>query len=402
MPKFKTWILLGSLAVLPACAATSYLLKPTLATAPSAHLCESDMAVLSIEHETANVAECKISKDGAFQLTILPENVPINNSPWYGFRVDPRSSGEITISLRYEDGDHRYIPKVSFDEENWRPISEGQILKNEKSDFSFTLAIDDQPFLVSAQEIITVADHEAWMDMAVESFGLESRIIGQSVDGHPIRAVQTPLNPEKAFLILAGRQHPPELTGALAMEPFMETVFGDTDLAKQFRETFNIIAVPLLNPDGVAAGYWRHNKGGLDLNRDWGPFTQPETQSMRDLIEELGGDGLDVRLFLDFHSTHQNLLYTQTDEEPTEPPMFAGRWVETVTERTASLNYPFVRRPSPTSNRGTSKNYMYKRYGIPAITYEVGDNADREALEMAAVIFAEEMMGLLMTSETEK
>jgi hypothetical protein len=31
------------------------------------------------------------------------------------------------------------------------------------------------------------------------------------------------------------------------------------------------------NPDGVDKGHWRLNDGGVDLNRDWGPFTQPET-----------------------------------------------------------------------------------------------------------------------------
>ena len=58
---------------------------------------------------------------------------------------------------------------------------------------------------------------------------------------------------------MIGRQHPPEVTGAIAMHSFIDTVLADTDLARQFRDRFKLAIVPLMNPDGVAAGHWRHN-----------------------------------------------------------------------------------------------------------------------------------------------
>jgi len=39
---------------------------------------------------------------------------------------------------------------------------------------------------------------------------------------------------------------------------------------------------------------------------------------------------------------------------------------------------------------------MYRRYGIPAATYEVGDETDRAATQRAAVVFAEELMALML------
>jgi len=45
---------------------------------------------------------------------------------------------------------------------------------------------------------------------------------------------------------------------------------GDSELAREFRRRFSIIMVPLLNPDGVVLGHWRHNVNGVDLNRDGG------------------------------------------------------------------------------------------------------------------------------------
>ena len=30
---------------------------------------------------------------------------------------------------------------------------------------------------------------------------------------------------------------------------------------------------------------WRHNANGVDLNRDWTAFTQPETQAIKNYLE---------------------------------------------------------------------------------------------------------------------
>ena len=54
---------------------------------------------------------------------------------------------------------------------------------------------------------------------------------------------------------------------------------GD-DKAKAFLGNHRIVLAPMPNPDGVDKGHWRLNDGGLDLNRDWGKFTQPETRAL--------------------------------------------------------------------------------------------------------------------------
>ena len=94
--------------------------------------------------------------------------------------------------------------------------------------------------------------------------------------------------------------------------------------------------------------------------------------------------------FLDFHSTRQNKFFTQA--EPTRPEGFTARWLDRSAERITA--YPFENDPRPTSATANGKNYMYKRYGIPSVTYEVGDETDRDAVKAAAVVFAEEFMRL--------
>ena len=59
-------------------------------------------------------------------------------------------------------------------------------------------------------------------------------------------------------------------------------------------------------------------------------------------------------------------------------------------------DYPFKHDARPVSERPTTKNYFYTRYGVPAITYETGDETDRDAITRSAVVFAEEMMRLML------
>ena len=109
--------------------------------------------------------------------------------------------------------------------------------------------------------------------------------IGRSVEGRPIRALH--VNPEAPrHVLVLGRQHPPEVTGALALIPFVERLLAKRiDACAQAEPTcalfeqHGFMVAPNLNPDGVARGHWRHNLGGVDLNRDWGAFTQPENPS---------------------------------------------------------------------------------------------------------------------------
>ena len=74
----------------------------------------------------------------------------------------------------------------------------------------------------------------------------------------------------KEMLVILSRQHPPELTGYFAMQSFIDELLNDTKLSNDFRKKYRILVYPMVNPDGVDLGHWRHNTGGIDLNRDWG------------------------------------------------------------------------------------------------------------------------------------
>ena len=400
--------ILAATSFLSACVSTTLTTVESLPALTASALCENASAAISIEHATARVNECKVLSDAGFELTIRPENPvdpkgePINNSAWYGFRVDPVKSGELSVRLKYEHGKHRYAPKMSYDGKNWTRLADSQVEKISDPAVDLALAMDDRPFYVSAQEIFTKEAHYAWTEKLAAQDHVTKSTIGTSKDGHAIYMldVQTQPDKDKPYVVWVGRQHPPEVTGALALIPFSESVLSGDLLSKRFLEHFNVLIVPMMNPDGVTDGHWRFNKGGTDLNRDWGPFLQPETRAVRDAFKRFESGDDRIALFLDFHSTWRNLLYTQTDDEPTNPPMFTRDWLANVDQNLDDDVYEFTREPRPYSERAISKNYMYNRFGIPSITYEVGDSTDREAINISAEVFAEEMMKLLLKHET--
>ena len=53
---------------------------------------------------------------------------------------------------------------------------------------------------------------------------------------------------------------------------------------------------------------WRLNAGGIDLNRDWGTFSQPETTALSQWIVAAAG-GRRVVSMMDFHSTDKTVIY---------------------------------------------------------------------------------------------
>lgn len=346
----------------------------------------------------ARRGHCTVLSASHVRLTISPEDDGfINDSPWYAFKLTPDTAGTATVTLRYLGGHHRYVPKLSSDGLNWQAIDERNVrISKDGTQAELTLSLADATLWVSGQELVIPTIYDTWNHEIATHHGTSLRVLGTSKAGRPIHVLQTTSKTDDV-LLLVGRQHPPEVSGAFAFFAFYEALAADTELARRFRDNVSIIAVPMMNPDGIVSGNWRHNLAGTDLNRDWGPFKQPETRLIRDLLDELDAGNRKVRVFLDFHSTKENVFYTQDENNPTNPPGFTKNWLSNSHKRIE--NYPFENKENPTDKVGVSKNYMYHRYGIPASTYEVGDETDRRAAQDAAQILAEELMLLMLAQD---
>lgn len=360
-------------------------------------VCQTEVFKLDADFSSANMAYCEVIDERTVEVFLTPENTPINISPWYAVRLTPSRSGNVRVILRYEEHPHRYKPKVSVDGVSWSVLPDDWVdVKAAGYRVSAKVALDDEPVFLSAQELFTNAAHEA----AIEAFSKKDYVhtskIGQSIEGRPIRMMRTEAAVDAPkTVMLVGRQHPPEVTGALAMSSFTQEVLGASALAEQFRTKFDLVIIPNLNPDGVEHGHWRHNMAGIDLNRDWGPFTQPETQAVKSVIDQIEAPGL--ALFLDFHSTRKNVFYTQPVGSDGTEYGFTAEWLDRARAKLDS--YAFDRQGAHNVDLPTSKTYIYERFDIPAITYELGDETDRVEIAETARVFAQEMMTLLLEQE---
>ena len=362
--------------------------------------CQNDLFTIDARYDAGAFAKCQFKSEDRVELTIKPEdqNVVVEQ-PWFSFKVTAPSDDTIHILLKFPDAYSRYWPKISTDCVTWQRVADDAV-SSSKNEKEMEVVVDVAPggTWVSAQELITQSYYDTWLAELSVHEEITVATIGTSTEGRPIQLAKTANKPE--VILLLCRQHPAEVPGALAMRDFIDVVLGESGLAREFRDRFTLLIVPLMNPDGVANGHWRHNAGGTDLNRDWGPFKQPETQAIAKLMAGLDKLGLQPRLMLDFHATKFTdsiLFYTQTEEDVTNPARFASNWLTSVAERIP--DYRFKHDPRPISEQPNTKGYFYVRYGIPSFTYEIGDEADREQLHVVTPVFAEEMMRVMLQAE---
>lgn len=394
--KISSWLLLClTMQVAGSPAAYAQIDQPVLS-------CDFGDVVFDLSFSSARLNSCKQTGDAVFSVTTAPENVPINPSPWYAFKLYSETPQDITVYLHYPVSDHRYLPKISNDGVNWQPVAEQdmQLLFDDKA-IKLRLRAGPEALWVAGQEIVDNRFYDEFTSELATLDFLDRQILGLSAEGRPIYTLVT-TTPAERYIVMIGRQHPPEITGALAMTHFVERILRDEPLANAFRAQYGLLITPNMNPDGVEHGFWRHNTGGIDLNRDWGAFTQPETRLMRDRLNRFLEPGMPkLSLFLDFHSTNRDVFYTPTREVTQHLPEFTDLWLSQVQARMQQIyaDYEVEAIPGYNVESGVSKSWISQFFGVPAITVEIGDETPRAMINSLAVIAAEEMMTLLLSLE---
>lgn len=374
--------------------------------------CTDGTTTISGDFAGAGFARCEVLERGHFRLTITPEDSKVTNcSAWYAFQANATQSQQVAIDLNYSSCGHRYRPKIRLPGSDWQALpgenvglnfTRGRTLENGKpaADATLRLALPAGKSQVAAQVLILPEDNAAWLDSISRSPTVTRDILGKSREGRVIEriAIREVGVTTTRQVVLLGRQHPPETTGAIALQAFTERLLEDDKLTRLYRSRYSTIVVPLLNPDGVVNGHWRHNMGQMDLNRDWGAFSQPETRLMRDLLTSISKDTTQrLRLFLDFHSTHYDTIYTLTDKQVTDPAGFTAKWIAAyqalIPEKKLRIE------PGYNPNLPTSKTWVYDTFKVPTATYEIGDDTDLALIRRQARAAAEAMMSTLVAND---
>ena len=357
--------------------------------------CSTDTVKIDFSFSGSGNLSCEVIKSDYIKIFINPElDDSINPSPWFAFRKSEHSKS-IKLELDYKNYHHRYHPKISIDKKSWNKIDEANISKIENGK---VIVIDFSPSsqknYVASQELITNFWYNKWYNELENSGRVRREVIGFSVLKNPIPMFFVEKNINNPYILILGRQHPPEVTGAFAMRGFINQLLNKNSLSDSFLKNYNILFVPLMNPDGVMNGYWRYNENKKDLNRDWGIFIQPETDAVNKKLTELKNKKL--ALFIDFHSTFKNLFYISDIAEESPMKNFLEDWLLGSRKSLSEANYKYEIINSLNKDNGVSKNYIYNKYKIPSVTYEVSDNEDRDVIQQSSSILAINLMELLL------
>ena len=336
--------------------------------------------------------------DSTVRAIIKPENTPINNSAYYSFKIWSKKEKTIYIQFDYPEGfKHRYIPKIKTVSTSWKQMNDENIYIKENF-VSVKLDVVRDTTWVSAQELITSKDTREWYTNLIvgKTNYVHLKSVGKSILGKdlPVLDIYKGKKEQKPIVVLLTRQHPPEVTGFFAFQEFLKTILKENNLTTAFLNTYRILAFPIVNPDGVDFGHWRHNAGGVDTNRDWSKYNQPEIRQIVKFITKASKkDNGRIILGLDFHSTYEDVFYTNKIRKTTTLPNFIEEWFEALEENIP--NYK-VNEKAANTTKPVSKGWFLYGQNALGITYEIGDATPRDKIKLVGKVTAEEMMKILI------
>lgn len=334
--------------------------------------------------------------DSTYVVHVLPENEPINHSPFYAFDVWSKSPKKVNLHFKYPEGyKHRYLPKIktkgiwaAADSLHFSFIDEHASLK---------LTIDSIPKIISGQELHTSSVVYSWVEQLIEGKENYVRFLtpGKTKLKRPFRVLDiykgSPKN--KPVIVLLTRQHPPEVTGYFAFQAFLTTLLEENKLSDRFLQNHRILAFPLMNPDGVDLGHWRHNAGGVDTNRDWSVYHQPEIKNTVQFITKvLKKNNSKLVLGIDFHSTWYDVFYTNKERETTALPNFLPQWFSALEAHISDYR---VNEKASNSTKPVSKGWFLYGHKAVGVTYEIGDDTPRDRIQLIGKESAKAMMQIL-------
>ena len=356
---------------------------------------ENDV-VFSNDFDGARLNGVIQQNDSTYRLRITPENIPINNSAYYAFKIKSTEAQNLYLQFDYPPPyTHRYVPKINRG--NGWTIAAEELIDTLDGRIQLKLPQLSGTVVVSAQELQNSGHVAQWAEaQRAKNPRIDFKSIGESTLGKPIWVmdIQQGNTKGKPVIVFFTRQHPPEVTGYLAFKAFMEELLHKTDLSHDFFEKYHVLAFPLVNPDGVDLGHWRHNAGGVDTNRDWSKYRQPETRAIVKYIEKtLRKEKANLVLGLDFHSTWYDVFYTNNERQSTPFPNFLDQWFNALEARIP--NYK-VNEKASNSTQPVSKGWLLYGHKAVGVTYEIGDETPRDSIQLIGQTSAKALMEILV------
>lgn len=264
------------------------------------------------DFESGNIANVQQAGVDSFTVQIRLDDNHGDTYGWYYFAIVNNQGRMATIFLTNPDGwqNSGCKPLVSADNITWGRAANVWI-ENGWLCFRQFLPADTVWFAQGFP--FTVTRMYSYLDSLDISPFVDRITLGHSVHDRPIDMVSItdeslPLARKKTVWLIS-RQHSMESPPAFMLTGLMDRVLQDDSFADHFRRDINLKIVPIVNVDGVAEGYSRHNVNGINLNRDWRPDMnneQPEVRAVHSAMNDYLSEGNNIDLFMDLHAAPDN------------------------------------------------------------------------------------------------
>ncbi len=211
--------------------------------------------------------------------------------------------------------------------------------------------------------------------------------MGASVQGRPLVMAEVSdfqsTYPQSTLFIIA-RQHGTEAAGSeSALALLQHFAAAPTSLEAEILKHLRIVAVPVANPDGMV-NRRRSNANGVDLNRDWGNLSQPETRLIEAAVRRERPDAI-----LDLHELpassgreayQENFVETTGRSEALSPHLYrrTKQMSAALTDWLRTLGYPLnVYYDYPGENLALCHRYFGLRQQYPTFLCEAKNGEGR-------------------------
>ncbi|CAD8092615.1 unnamed protein product [Paramecium sonneborni] len=238
-------------------------------------------------------------------------------SQWFYFRVNNPYDHKYRINiinltkhyLQYQNGFGIYIKYNS----NWEVLKSQILIKQSsyvKSNFCRTTSnkLYTLSFWINkSYKTLEIALGIPYSHLDLDRYLLkfQTEILSNTISGLPVRMLQFGSKRSDVILVIA-RQHPGETVSSHVCQGFLEALSND----KTLQLFYNIIVIPMVNPDGVKWGNFRCDLSGRDLNRVWqNPRSKFHHQiiQIKNLIQKILDEGRDIKTFIDLHGHSRKL-----------------------------------------------------------------------------------------------
>lgn len=331
------------------------------------------------EFESGNIANVQQVGVDSFTFEIRLDDNHGDTYGWYYFAITGGNGHEVTLFLTNPDGWQNYTckPLFSNDNEDWYRVDETW---NQAGWLGFAHCLESDTVWFAQGIPYTVSQMQAYMDSIESSPYVERRILGYSPHNRPIEMISitdgdVPADHKKAAWLIS-RQHPMESGPTYLLTGMVDKILDSSDFSRRFRNDIEIHIVPIVNVDGVAEGYSRHNTAGLNLNREWDPDIQSEPLEVRAVhsaIDSFITSGRSIDFFMDLHSAPDNYdfgfrmsesytshYYYENQETYLYLLEMYDPWQDRAAWRDLDTNYAF----------GVSGVILYDMYGLDSYSSE--------------------------------